>query len=54
MKKQEQQPKSPETPAKKEVPFFARYLQGHGMKVKAGIKAGASLKFPSDTDELDP
>ena len=42
---------------KKEVPFFARYLEGQGFpRVKSDVKAGPkppfqTLKYPSDDDE---
>ena len=42
---------------KNEVPFFARYLEGQVLEeqgfpeVKTNIKAGMSLKYPSDRDE---
>jgi hypothetical protein len=37
----------------KEVPFFAKYLEGQELpQVKTNIKAGkATTKFPSDLDE---
>lgn len=39
---------------KNEVPFFARYLEGQDFpSVKTDVKAGATLKFPSDRDEGD-
>lgn len=31
-------------------PFFARFLEGQG-QVKTGLRAGATLKYPSDFDE---
>jgi hypothetical protein len=35
-----------------ETPFFARYLEGQkSLKVKTNLKAGATLKYPSDRDE---
>ena len=35
-----------------EVPFFARYLEGQEFpEVKTNVKAGATLKYPSDLDE---
>lgn len=41
--------------AQKDVPFFARFLEGQRLKVKAGVKAGATTKYPSDNDEFfDP
>ena len=43
-------------PEKKEVPFFARYLEGQEQQfpqVKTGVKAGQTTKYPSDTDELE-
>ena len=42
-------------PEKRETPFFARYLEAQQFpKVKTGVKSGAAtLKFPSDTDELE-
>jgi Serine endopeptidase inhibitors len=37
-----------------EVPFFARFLEGQEFPhVKANLKAGRTLKFPSDLDEGD-
>jgi hypothetical protein len=33
-------------------PFFARFLEGQG-QVKTGLRAGATLKYPSDWDEHD-
>lgn len=36
----------------KEQPFFARYLEGQEFpEVKTNVKAGMTLKYPSDTDE---
>lgn len=36
----------------KETPFFARFLEGQEFpQVKTNIKAGLTLKFPSDRDE---
>ncbi|HEU4390182.1 MAG TPA: microviridin/marinostatin family tricyclic proteinase inhibitor [Blastocatellia bacterium] len=36
----------------KRVPFFARYLEGQEFpRVKTDLKAGRTLKFPSDGDE---
>lgn len=37
----------------KPVPFFARFLQNQGNRVRTGIKAGGArtLKYPSDKDE---
>ena len=38
----------------KEVPFFARFLEGQEFpRVKTNVKAGRTLKFPSDLDEGD-
>jgi len=40
----------------KDVPFFARYLEGQAFpEVKTNIKAGikATTKYPSDLDELE-
>ena len=40
----------------KDVPFFARYLEGQDFpEVKTNVKAGikAMTKFPSDLDEAD-
>ena len=35
-----------------ELPFFARFLEGQEtLKVKTNLKAGATLKYPSDRDE---
>jgi hypothetical protein len=43
------------TKSEKEVPFFARYLEGQQFpQVKTSVKAGkATTKYPSDTDELE-
>ena len=36
----------------KETPFFARFLEGQDFpQVKTNVKAGATLKYPSDADE---
>ncbi|PYP86367.1 MAG: hypothetical protein DMF61_13690 [Blastocatellia bacterium AA13] len=36
----------------KQVPFFARYLEGQEFpRVKTDVRAGQTLKFPSDLDE---
>jgi hypothetical protein len=36
----------------KDVPFFARFLEGQEFPhVKTNVKAGATLKYPSDHDE---
>jgi hypothetical protein len=36
----------------KQEPFFARFLEGgEPPKVKTGIKAGVTHKYPSDRDE---
>jgi hypothetical protein len=44
----EQQPK-PVPP-----PFFVRFLeQQEALTVQTGVKAGRTLKYPSDTDEWD-
>lgn len=38
----------------KQVPFFARYLEDQkSLEIQTHIKAGGTLKFPSDTDEMD-
>lgn len=38
----------------KETPFFARFLEGQEFpQVKTNLKAGRTLKFPSDHDEGD-
>ncbi|HKG20945.1 MAG TPA: microviridin/marinostatin family tricyclic proteinase inhibitor [Blastocatellia bacterium] len=35
-----------------ELPFFARFLEGQEFpQVKTNIKAGRTLKYPSDSDE---
>jgi len=40
--------------AEKELPFFARFLEGQEFPhVKTNVKAGGTLKFPSDLDEGD-
>ena len=37
----------------KQVPFFARYLEGQEFpRVKTDIRAGKTLKYPSDIDEV--
>ena len=39
---------------KTEMPFFARYLEGQELPhVKTNVKAGGTLKFPSDLDEIE-
>lgn len=39
---------------KNEQPFFARFLEGKDFpQVKTEIKAGMTLKYPSDRDEGD-
>jgi hypothetical protein len=39
---------------KNEVPFFARFLEGQAFpSVRTDVKAGTTLKFPSDRDEGD-
>lgn len=36
-------------------PFFARFLEEQELsKVKTGLKAGKTLKYPSDSDEEWP
>ena len=36
----------------KAAPFFARYLEGQEFpNVKTNVKAGQTLKYPSDRDE---
>lgn len=40
----------------KQVPFFARYLEGQGsLEIKTDIKAGmqSTTKYPSDLDEIE-
>jgi len=38
--------------SKPEVPFFARYLEGQEYPdVKTDVRAGMTLKYPSDLDE---
>ncbi|HVF88895.1 MAG TPA: microviridin/marinostatin family tricyclic proteinase inhibitor [Blastocatellia bacterium] len=38
----------------KEQPFFARFLEDQeSLQVKTSIKAGQTLKYPSDRDEGD-
>lgn len=38
---------------KTEMPFFAKYLEGQEFpNVKTSVKAGQTLKFPSDLDEI--
>ncbi|HKG20946.1 MAG TPA: microviridin/marinostatin family tricyclic proteinase inhibitor [Blastocatellia bacterium] len=38
----------------KELPFFARFLEDQGFpQVKTSVKAGQTLKYPSDRDEMD-
>lgn len=37
-----------------EMPFFAKYLEGQEFpSVKTNVKAGATVKFPSDLDEFE-
>jgi len=39
---------------KTETPFFARYLEGQEfLHVKTDVKAGQTLKYPSDLDESE-
>ena len=39
---------------KTELPFFARYLEGQEFpNVKTNVKAGQTVKFPSDLDEIE-
>jgi hypothetical protein len=38
-------------PKKKEVPFFARYLEGQKLKRVRGGEHFVTLKYPSDDDE---
>ena len=36
-----------------QVPFFARYLEGQEFpRVKTNLRAGRTLKYPSDLDEV--
>jgi hypothetical protein len=36
------------------TPFFVRFLeQQEALAVQTGVKAGRTLKYPSDTDEWD-
>ncbi|HYP27545.1 MAG TPA: microviridin/marinostatin family tricyclic proteinase inhibitor [Blastocatellia bacterium] len=36
----------------KDKPFFVRFLEGQDFpSVKTDVKAGATLKYPSDSDE---
>lgn len=38
----------------KDVPFFARYLEDQDFpRVQTNVKAGLTLKYPSDRDEID-
>jgi len=38
---------------KNELPFFARFLEGQeSLPVKTNLKAGRTLKYPSDNDEI--
>jgi hypothetical protein len=38
----------------KSVPFFARYLEDQDFpRVKTNVKAGQTLKYPSDRDEWE-
>lgn len=40
--------------SKNEQPFFVRYLEGQEFpQVKTDVKAGMTLKYPSDRDEGD-
>ena len=36
----------------KTVPFFTRFLQGQGNRVRTGVNAGRTTKYPSDGDEF--
>jgi hypothetical protein len=52
MQKKDNHEKSAERDKQPETPFFARYLEGQkSLKVKTNLKAGATLKYPSDRDE---
>jgi len=43
------------TEKKKQEPFFARFLENQErLSVKTGVKAGKTLKYPSDSDEAWP
>jgi len=47
----EEQVKEPQ-PKPVEVPFFVRFLeQQEALTVQTGVKAGRTLKYPSDGDE---
>ena len=36
----------------KDTPFFVRFLEGQDFpQVKTNVKAGATVKYPSDSDE---
>ncbi len=38
----------------KDVPFFAKYLEDQDFpRVQTNVKAGLTLKYPSDRDEID-
>ena len=37
----------------KELPFFARFLESQDtLKVKTNLKAGVTLKYPSDKEDI--
>ncbi len=36
----------------KAIPFFARFLQNQGNRVRTGVVAGRTKKYPSDGDEF--
>jgi len=41
-------------PEPRKEPFFARFLEPQeALEVQTGVKAGRTLKYPSDTDEWD-
>lgn len=48
------------TMSKDEQPFFARYMENQVFEeqdfpeVKTNVKAGQTLKYPSDRDEIEP
>jgi hypothetical protein len=38
----------------KPVPFFVRFLeQQEALSIETGVKAGKTMKYPSDSDELN-
>lgn len=36
----------------KTIPFFTRFLQNQGARVRTGVQVGRTTKYPSDGDEF--